>query len=84
MKNKLQTLSDDEKLELLSSDGMLVKRPLAVMGDRITLGFKKINIKRESLVSVSENANVYEISRYLDSLHVNEISYTIVNFYKYS
>ncbi|WP_460413936.1 ArsC/Spx/MgsR family protein, partial [Staphylococcus aureus] len=31
LKNKLQTLSDDEKLELLSSDGMLVKRPLAAV-----------------------------------------------------
>ena len=46
LKNKLQTLSDDEKLELLSSDGMLVKRPLAVMGDKITLDSKKVNIKR--------------------------------------
>lgn len=45
LKNKLQTLSDDEKLELLSSDGMLVKRPLAVMGDKITLGFKEDQYK---------------------------------------
>lgn len=37
--------SDDEKLELLSSDGMLVKRPLAVMGDKITLGFKEDQYK---------------------------------------
>ena len=45
LKNKLQTLSEDEKLELLSSDGMLVKRPLAVMGDKITLGFKEDQYK---------------------------------------
>ncbi|HAR4922084.1 TPA: arsenate reductase family protein [Staphylococcus aureus] len=45
LKNKLQTLSDDAKLELLSSDGMLVKRPLAVMGDKITLGFKEDQYK---------------------------------------
>ena len=45
LKNKLQTLSDDEKLELLSSDGMLVKRPLAVMGDKITLDLKEDQYK---------------------------------------
>ena len=42
---KLKKLSVDEKLELLSSDGMLVKRPLAVMGDKITLGFKEDQYK---------------------------------------
>ncbi|MDA2802547.1 Spx/MgsR family RNA polymerase-binding regulatory protein, partial [Staphylococcus aureus] len=49
LKNKLQTLSDDEKLELLSSDGMLVKRPLAVMCDNITLGFKEDQYKETLL-----------------------------------
>ena len=38
-------MSDDEKLDLLASDGMLVKRPLAISGEKITLGFKKISIK---------------------------------------
>ncbi len=52
LKNKLQTLSDDEKLELLSSDGMLVKRPLAVMGDKITLGFKEDQYKETWLAKV--------------------------------
>ena len=33
--------SDDEKLELLASDGMLVKRPLAISGNHLTLGFKE-------------------------------------------
>ena len=41
LKDKLATLSEDDKLELLASDGMLVKRPLAVLDDRITLGFKE-------------------------------------------
>ena len=37
-------MSDDEKLDLLS-DGMLVKRPLAISGEKITLDLKKISIK---------------------------------------
>lgn len=41
LKEKLDTLSLDEKLELLASDGMLVKRPLAVNDSKITLGFKE-------------------------------------------
>ncbi|EKU45724.1 arsenate reductase family protein [Staphylococcus massiliensis] len=41
LKDKLKTLSNDEKLELLASDGMLVKRPMAILGDKITLGFKE-------------------------------------------
>ncbi|KDP13794.1 arsenate reductase family protein [Staphylococcus chromogenes] len=41
LKDKLSTLSDEEKLELLASDGMLVKRPLAILGDKITVGFNE-------------------------------------------
>ena len=39
-------MSDDEKLDLLASDGMLVKRPLAISGEKITLGFKEDQYKR--------------------------------------
>ena len=31
----------DEKLKLLASDGMLVKRPLLVDDDKVIIGFKK-------------------------------------------
>ncbi|AJC96677.1 arsenate reductase family protein [Staphylococcus hyicus] len=41
LKDKLDTLSEDEKLELLASDGMLVKRPLAILGDKVTVGFNE-------------------------------------------
>ncbi|KIX90301.1 arsenate reductase [Staphylococcus microti] len=41
LKDKLAELSDDEMFELLASDGMLVKRPLAVSGDKVTVGFKE-------------------------------------------
>lgn len=39
LKDKLKDISFDEKIELLASDGMLVKRPL-IIGDKIIVGFK--------------------------------------------
>jgi len=41
LKDKLATMDDNEKLELLSSDGMLVKRPILVNKDKILIGFKE-------------------------------------------
>lgn len=41
LKDKLPGMSEDEKLELLSSNGMLIKRPLAWDGEKATLGFKE-------------------------------------------
>ena len=40
-KDKLPLMTDEEKLELLASDGMLVKRPLIVSDDFILVGFKE-------------------------------------------
>ncbi len=40
IKDKLPTLSDDEALDLLSRDGMLVKRPILVTEDRVLVGFR--------------------------------------------
>ena len=40
LKNKLPTMTDDEMLKLLASDGMLVKRPLLVGDDFVLVGFK--------------------------------------------
>lgn len=34
-------MSYDEKLKLLSSDGMLVKRPLLVLENNVLVGFKE-------------------------------------------
>lgn len=45
LKDKLKDMSDDEKLDLLASDGMLVKRPLAISGEKITLGLKEDQYK---------------------------------------
>ena len=41
LKNKLPTMTDDEMLKLLASDGMLVKRPLLIGDDFVLVGFKE-------------------------------------------
>lgn len=41
LKNKLDEMTDEEKLELLSSDGLLIKRPLLVTDENVLLGFKE-------------------------------------------
>lgn len=41
LKNKLPSMSEDEMLKLLSSDGMLVKRPLLVGDGFVLVGFKE-------------------------------------------
>ena len=40
LKEKLPTMSEDEMLRLLSTDGMLVKRPIVVADDTVLVGFK--------------------------------------------
>ena len=42
LKDKLPQMSEDEMLLLLSTDGMLVKRPILVSDDFILVGFKEI------------------------------------------
>ncbi|UHH08149.1 arsenate reductase family protein [Bacillus subtilis] len=41
LKDKLYHMSEDEQLELLASDGMLIKRPLTTDGEKVTVGFKE-------------------------------------------
>ena len=41
LKNKLPDMSEDDMLSLLSTDGMLVKRPLLVADDYVLIGFKE-------------------------------------------
>lgn len=41
LKDKLPHMSEEEQLELLATDGMLVKRPILVDGDRVRVGFKE-------------------------------------------
>lgn len=41
LKNKLPEMNEESQLELLATNGMLVKRPLVVKGDVVLLGFKE-------------------------------------------
>ena len=41
LKDKLPTMSEDEQLKLLASNGMLVKRPIIVEGEKVLVGFKE-------------------------------------------
>lgn len=41
LKEKLQNMTEEEKIEVLASDGMLVKRPILVSDKGILIGFKE-------------------------------------------
>ncbi|MEH7501276.1 arsenate reductase family protein [Neobacillus drentensis] len=41
IKDKMKSATDEELLELLASDGMLIKRPILTDGERVTVGFKE-------------------------------------------
>ena len=41
LKDKLPTMSQEEQLQLLASDGMLVKRPLVVLENTVLTGFRQ-------------------------------------------
>lgn len=41
LKDKLPTMSEEEQLDLLATDGMLVKRPLLVGDDFVLTGFRQ-------------------------------------------
>ena len=41
LKDKLPAMSDEEKIKLLATDGMLVKRPLLIGEDFVLIGFKE-------------------------------------------
>ena len=41
LKDKLPTMTEEEQLQLLATDGMLVKRPLVIGDDFVLTGFKE-------------------------------------------
>ncbi|MBQ8638834.1 MAG: arsenate reductase family protein [Lachnospiraceae bacterium] len=41
LKDRLKSMSEEEQLTLLASNGMLVKRPLVIDGDTVLVGFKE-------------------------------------------
>ena len=56
LKDKLPTMSDEEQLKLLATDGMLVKRPLVIGEDFVLVGFKE-NEWSEVFSSTQKNSN---------------------------
>ncbi|MCS1351972.1 arsenate reductase family protein [Mechercharimyces sp. CAU 1602] len=47
LKDKLKEMSEDEQLDLLASDGMLMKRPIVTDGQKVTVGFKEESFSKE-------------------------------------
>ena len=45
IKDKIGSMTEAQAIELLSSNGRLVKRPIAVDGNRITVGFDEVEYK---------------------------------------
>ncbi|WP_276840095.1 arsenate reductase family protein [Anaerovibrio lipolyticus] len=41
LKDKLPSMSEEEQLKLLATDGMLVKRPILITEDKVLVGFKE-------------------------------------------
>lgn len=41
LKDRLPEMTEEEQIALLSTNGMLVKRPLVIMGDKVLIGFKE-------------------------------------------
>ena len=48
LKDKLPTMTEDEMLNLLATDGMLVKRPLLIEQDFVLVGFKESEWKERT------------------------------------
>ena len=41
LKDRIPEMTDDEIYELLSTDGMLVKRPMIISDDKVLIGFRQ-------------------------------------------
>ena len=49
LKEKLPSMSGEEQLRLLATDGMLVKRPLVVLEDQVLTGFREADWQKTLL-----------------------------------
>lgn len=47
LKDKVKTLPEDELLDILATNGMLVKRPIVVKDDKVLVGFKEEEWNKE-------------------------------------
>jgi arsenate reductase len=46
LKDKVKTSSEQELLDLLASDGMLIKRPILTDGEKVTVGFNEESFEK--------------------------------------
>jgi arsenate reductase len=46
LKDKVKSSPDQELLDLLASDGMLIKRPILTDGGKVTVGFNEENFEK--------------------------------------
>lgn len=53
IKDKLKTATDKELLDLLASDGMLLKKPIVTDGEKVIIGFKE-----EELMKYTTNSKI--------------------------
>ena len=72
LKEVLKTATEEEMLELLASDGKLIKRPLLVTENKVLIGFKE-NEYKENL-----------ISEYIQVIYIEKSSNTLIQFHNNS
>ena len=41
MKDKVKTMSNEELIKILSENGLMVKRPVLLLGEKVLVGFKE-------------------------------------------
>ncbi|MBJ6363854.1 arsenate reductase family protein [Paenibacillus sp. GCM10012307] len=46
LKDKLQEMSEEDKIKLLASNGRLIKRPVITDGGTVTVGFKEAELEQ--------------------------------------
>lgn len=72
LKDKLPAMSDEEQLQLLATNGMLVKRPLIVTEDIVLVGFK------EAEWAEKLNQRIKNSPHYLNHKEGNEESFQLL------
>lgn len=92
LKDKLPSMSEDEQLALLATDGMLVKRPLVVGDGFVLTGFKEAEWKEKLLKEKNENLNALMENvpggviccEYNEELNLLQYSQGFLNMFGYS
>lgn len=46
LKEKRESMSEEEQLDLLASNGMLIKRPIVTDGKKVTIGFREAEFEQ--------------------------------------